>query len=320
LRDVVRFGIDFYATREAQREFALIERGRPVERLVSSLEGIEALLDEYSESIPAAVRGDLKRRVLKAVQSADEETKSLAARSNILAALATAGMTALAFEHEIAKQLIAVEQIPVELRTIADRSNVESPRLRAVADELDAWIERVRSTRAVFSSFSNEENRTRRERLRASIVLDRVWTQMCALRKGVSIDLHDLAPELRLPEGTFAEWTAVFQNVLLNAVNATLDTDDKKIQVVFRTVGRVRAIVIQDTGVGIDLDRAERLFEPFERALTLSPERRALGLGGTGLGLTIVRMVATNLGCKVAFIEPPDGYSTAFRLSWTEKS
>jgi signal transduction histidine kinase len=41
-----------------------------------------------------------------------------------------------------------------------------------------------------------------------------------------------------------------------------------------------------------------------------------MGYGGMGLGLTIVRMLAANLGCKVAFVDPEPGFKTAFRLSW----
>ena len=60
----------------------------------------------------------------------------------------------------------------------------------------------------------------------------------------------------------------------------------------------------------------DRLFEPFERDITLSAERRALGMGGTGLGLTIVRMIAESRGCEVTFVKPSEGYSTAFELKW----
>jgi hypothetical protein len=53
--------------------------------------------------------------------------------------------------------------------------------------------------------------------------------------------------------------------------------------------------------------------------LKISPERRSLGLGGTGLGLTIVRMVATSVNCRVAFVQPEPGFETAFQLSWSEE-
>jgi len=37
-----------------------------------------------------------------------------------------------------------------------------------------------------------------------------------------------------------------------------------------------------------------------------------------GLGLTIVRMMANNLGCNVSFVEPDEHFNTAFQLTWKE--
>ncbi len=125
-------------------------------------------------------------------------------------------------------------------------------------------------------------------------------------------------PDLRLPAGSYVEWAAIFQNVFLNAVNAALDSDEKRIAVVARPERGRQALSVLDTGVGIDLAQADRLFQPFERRLVLSAERRALALGGTGLGLTIVRMVAEALECRVRFVEPDPGYATAFEISWRE--
>jgi len=85
-----------------------------------------------------------------------------------------------------------------------------------------------------------------------------------------------------------------------------------------RVRGPVTTIQVQDTGRGVDLSTADELFKPFVRKLRVSAERRALGLGGTGLGLTIVRMIANNADCKVRFVEPDKGYRTAFELSWSE--
>jgi len=41
-------------------------------------------------------------------------------------------------------------------------------------------------------------------------------------------------------------------------------------------------------------------------------------LGGAGLGLSIVRMIAVNLHCKASFVKADKNFKTAFQLSWTE--
>ena len=111
---------------------------------------------------------------------------------------------------------------------------------------------------------------------------------------------------------------AILQNVIVNAMNATIETSSKRIRIWTRhEPGQRRASLrVEDSGVGVDLDDADELFEPFERKLELSPDRKRLGLGGVGLGLTIVRMVAESVECQVRFVEPSDGMSTAFELSW----
>jgi signal transduction histidine kinase len=165
----------------------------------------------------------------------------------------------------------------------------------------------------------DEESRQKKERFRADALIDEVKAQMNVLTRGVLIDTTAVDSSIRLPRGTFAEWSAIFQNVLINAVNAMLDVEKRRINITSRQRARERAILVEDTGVGVDLSSTEELFEPFVRRLKLSPDRRALGLGGTGLGLTIVRMIASSLNCEVGFVRPTRGFSTAFQLSWSER-
>jgi signal transduction histidine kinase len=75
---------------------------------------------------------------------------------------------------------------------------------------------------------------------------------------------------------------------------------------------------ISDTGQGLDLSLpdAPKLFEPFERRLKITPDKRSIALGGQGLGLTIVRMIARRRSAQVAFVEPEPGYSTTLEIAW----
>lgn len=67
---------------------------------------------------------------------------------------------------------------------------------------------------------------------------------------------------------------------------------------------------VNDTGIGIDAEAQERLFQPFSQA-DLSTTRR---FGGTGLGLSIVRKLAETMGGKAELQSTP-GQGSRF---WVE--
>ena len=140
------------------------------------------------------------------------------------------------------------------------------------------------------------------------------------LARGVPIETSRIEKDLKLPNATLVEWGSILQNVFINAFNAMMDSDKKIIDVSSRNENGFHEILIQDTGVGVNLENAESLFSPFVRKASISPERRALGYGGTGLGLTIVDMIAKNIECKASFVEPEKEFNTAFSLKWREKN
>ena len=68
-----------------------------------------------------------------------------------------------------------------------------------------------------------------------------------------------------------------------------------------RDNGKV-GIVVADTGVGISPDDLERIFDRFQRA----ERSRSRAHGGTGLGLTIARMLAELQGGSISVASTPD--------------
>jgi len=95
-----------------------------------------------------------------------------------------------------------------------------------------------------------------------------------------------------------------------------IDSDVRILRIAGSQSRAKASLRISDTGSGIDLEEAERLFEPFQRKGSISEERKSLGLGGHGLGLTIVRMIAEGRRCHVGFVTPESGFSTTFELTW----
>ncbi|MEZ5218553.1 MAG: ATP-binding protein [Ilumatobacteraceae bacterium] len=130
------------------------------------------------------------------------------------------------------------------------------------------------------------------------------------------MDLRQVPLDLTLPEASYAAWMAVFQNLLTNAFRATLDERPGRIAISGGKRARSAWLRVQNTGLAVDLEDAERLFLPFERVDSATERSEALGLGGSGLGLTIVRMIAQDVGCTVRFVEPEPGWSTSIELEW----
>lgn len=309
---VVRTAVDFYATRAAIRAAHEAEADdSPAGQLLTT----EArTLEDVVEAVREELSDRSYRRLHSAIEgvgaAAESEAQKIARQAGLLGALATAGIAAVAYEHEAARQLEQLDAIVAQLQRMG-------PNGRKVGEQLDRWAVRARAVRSLFTPLLDEENREVVRTLRARAVLEQVADQTGPLLRGMEVELDEVDDRLLLPTGTFAEWSALWQNVFVNAANASLDSRRRVIRVRSDRRGRTTAIVAMDTGVGIDLNDAERYFEPFERGTRLSPTARGLGAGGTGLGLTIVRMVARNLGCEARFVSPPvPGFKTAFELSW----
>lgn len=320
VRDTVRAALDFYAMQEALRELKEAADRRKIDRAGSAVQRVSDIVEEYADTLPAAAVKQIKSTVEEATAAVEVEREFSSKQANLLGALASAGMAAAALEHETSRNLKRLEAVPARLRRLADRAGAQiSLEIRQAANEIDKWIVDTRTSRQLLTDIAEPESREKRHRLRAQVVLQQVVERLGTLMRGVPVDSSGVDQDLRLPAGAFVEWSAIFQNVIANAVNATLDSEERKIVASSRNEGATRVILIQDTGAGVDLDSADELFEPFVGKLEVSAAKRGLRIGGSGLGLAIVRMMANNLGCRVSFTKPEPAYSSAFRLAWSEQ-
>lgn len=322
LRYIVRYAIDLYAYHAARKAIQVKAAISKVERPSEALRRVEDILVQNRDQIPRAtyqqLETSLRRASLTFVESEKAERDAEMATLSILAPLATAGISALAIQHELRKQFGKLEEIVTTLQDLRTGDSVLDIELQRSAKDLRTWLERARATNRIFDYMSADTVRDR-QRFRAKVIVEAIFEQMTFMALGVTLDTSGLDADLYLPEASFAEWGAVFQNVFSNAFNAMFSNPRRVLAVSSQTSGNRRAVSIQDTGTGIDLNRAERLFQPFERAIEDDPVRRQLGYGGTGLGLTIVRLLCERIGCIARFTQPDMSFSTAFLLEWDEK-
>jgi signal transduction histidine kinase len=125
--------------------------------------------------------------------------------------------------------------------------------------------------------------------------------------------INRIPEDLRSPPMFPAEATAVFSNLLTNAVKAA----GKKGRI--RATGRkgrgATVIRVENTGTRVRLREAERWFRPFESSTgKVDP---LLGQG-MGLGLPITRSMLEEYGATIKFVEPTDGFATAVEISFPD--
>ena len=314
----IRYAIDFYANESTRRKIKKKENETSSEPTSLKFEHVEQVLEYYKQEIPKEIYQEIYKRVQEATTAADTQQELALKQMGLLAPLATAGISALSYQHELKKQFTYIEKTINRMQNIETMSPELENNLQSLSTELTSWLKRAKATNLLFDYIADTENTQQKQSLRARGVIEDITDQTSFLARDTEIDYSQIDRNLRLPAASFAEWGAIFQNVFINAFTAMLDSPKRLLHISFRSHGKSREILIQDTGHGINLKNADKLFEPFERASKISAERKALGYGGTGLGLTIVRLVASNIGCRVRFVDPEDGFKTAFSILWRE--
>ena len=317
LRDFVRFSLDLYASRYRLLSVQAAEKKQAGEAPSRTFRKAVAALDRNRQEIPVSVFREVRGQVVTAEKASKAVEEEIDRRAVLLAPLATAGMTALALNHELAREIALVQQVAGRLSAVAAGS--AAPELEEIAQRLSEAAGRLRALQELFAPLVSEEDREAAERLSVAPVVDSVIRAMRPLMPGLSFAPTEVPRDLRLPVGSFADWNAVLQNLLSNAWNATLDADEARVAFDGGRRGRNREwLRVSDTGVGLGVSWEESsvLFEPFERRLRISDANRSVAMGGQGLGLALVRLIAKRRSVRAGFVRPRPGFSTSIELSW----
>jgi CheY-like chemotaxis protein/anti-sigma regulatory factor (Ser/Thr protein kinase) len=100
------------------------------------------------------------------------------------------------------------------------------------------------------------------------------------------------------------------RQILINLLsNALKYTDNGSVSLTLKYRSQVAEFTIKDTGEGIAEENIERIFRPFERIRTPGQSRT-----GTGLGLTITRLLTEIMGGDLS-VESTPGEGSTFRVS-----
>ena len=344
LVQIVRTGIDLctrvraaaaYGRRQQRREDrrtsqqvepeASVATGETVEELPlpNRLQDAVQLMKKACERLNEGDTTNAEVAASAAMQELGEATELAAdlwSERSLLHVLASVGTQMAAFVHEINALLGSAQTIEHALERILEEDGLSREQRRRLGQTLTVTADLKRGLErqaAYLIDIETPDARRRRSRQRLGERFDAAvrLVQHQAERRGIGID-NRIPPDLRSPPMFPAELTAVFANLLTNAVKAAGEDG-----------GRIRAsacsgddqvrICIQNTGTAIQLEEAERWFEPFES--TTSEVDPVLGQG-MGLGLTITRNLLENYGASVKFVRPNSSFATAIEVILPSRS
>jgi signal transduction histidine kinase len=184
--------------------------------------------------------------------------------------------------------------------TLADPASTTDT-WRAVSEELLASnAEQDRLIEALLTLASGEAGASQRE---PSDLADITGAALAAAQPGISrLGLHvrtDIRPALFDGDPLLAQ--QLVTNLIDNAVRHNIPGGE--VQVATRTSGGRADLSVSNSGQAIPPAEVDRLFQPFQR-LAPRPARRD---GGHGLGLSIVRAIATAHGAVITAKPRPGG-------------
>ena len=334
---IVRTGIDLLTRERAAAYFERRQKRRAVRRKSEETRAKLDRKDSEISTLPNLIReaaqlmkeadvylsGSAKEANNAALQKLNE-ANSLAedtiSERMLTHVLASVGTQMAAFVHEINVFLGAtqtVERALVRLLTeekqiprkyLSKKHNTRLRNTLNVVTELKRGLERQASYLTDVLTLDALRRRSRqrlRDRFDSAVRL----VQNQADRRGIVID-NRIPPDLKSIPMFPAELTTVFANLLTNGVKAAGEGG----RILASASGgddQVR-ISIQNTGVSVQLDEAERWFKPFQSTtLEVDP---VLGQG-MGLGLTITQKLLESYGAAIGFIPPDRPFATAVEIT-----
>lgn len=269
-----------------------------------------AHLDEYDKLLETA------QEVVEELKLTASEQEELLQELGMLRVLATLGLVIGEFTHEVKATLYSSS---IAAKNLAASLKRNSKQL-TMAEDLKFNIERFQTYVTYFDE-SIAENTHRELRPQNLPVLAKRFAGTitpAASAAGVKFESiqYDGYDLITRPMHT-SEWSSIFFNLYTNSQKAIMRANSQgKILI---QCGKERGKIylkFADNGDGIPSENVDRIFNAF--FTTSSPAGRRAGeeeeLRGSGLGLKIVRDIVESYGGSISLTEPPQGFTTCFRI------
>lgn len=186
---------------------------------------------------------------------------------------------------------------------VNDEQKRQLQRIRSSANHLLAIIDEI----LTLSRMEAGKEKVNLQSVDLPDLLDSVssMAEPIAAQKGLSFELE------KPSDLTFQTDPMKLRQVLLNLIsNAVKYTDEGTVSLGSHSADGHVHFYVRDTGVGVDEQHLEKIFEPFWQVEQTTTRRS----GGTGLGLAVTRQFVDLLGGKIS-VESKLGKGSVFQVS-----
>jgi signal transduction histidine kinase len=233
---------------------------------------------------------------------------------SLLRVLASVGTQMAAFVHETQGLVGAAQGVSSALALLSERYPERHRELSELAQAVNEVASRIEIQARYLSDATTVAARRRRQRLAIAERFDAAAALIApiAARLGISIE-NRIDPELRTAPMYPAELTVILSNLLTNAVKAAgAGGRIRGRSTPVKDRSRGLSIRVENTGVAMDAEDAERWFAPFASTTvdTLDP---ILGQG-MGMGLPITRSMVEDYRGSIRFVAPRSRFAAAIEL------
>jgi len=217
--------------------------------------------------------------------------------------LAYVGTLASGLAHEIRNPLNALSlNLDIIAEDIHDPRPDSGERARTVVGLLKSEVGRLNDTLTNFLRFALPAPR-RFQTVDLVALLHEAIALLAPEMRRRQVDCRYEGDRACMTHGDPAALGQVFWNVLLNALQAVEERDDRRIEVHCGIQGGACRIQVRDTGPGVPVERREQVFQVFHST------RR----GGSGFGLPIARQIVERHDGAI-WIDSLDGWGAVVHI------
>lgn len=310
LKDLINASITLLAayrvdiTKEAAKHKKIIDKEKSTTRYLNSLRARLTTVVNDINSIKSVVdkNKDIKGNPLvntvntieKVITETEKTFEELLEEKRVLSALATLGISSAVFGHETESAITTFKDAASNAKGYLTK---KEPDIKIAIEQLTEALNQARliSSWGVFALSRIEKDKRIKRNRRVTDIIKRTIEQIQP-----ALDALDIKIETNLENVMASTYVmdieSIFLNLLTNAFSAVPNSDrERKIKIFLdhENRGEVRGMIfsVSDSGPGVAPEYIDKIWEPLFTTKIGNKERQS----GTGLGLTIVKSIVTEL-------------------------